>query len=233
MLKQLKNTIENLLFANWYTLNYRGTRLKLSFNPRKGVCMCCNHKGLTNRHHWQYKYSRKQVMENNLLALNYTTELCFTCHQIANALRKLFENSPKATIQNPSVLTRKLINLRQKAFDEDEKWAKPTVLTKTIAKTVKKPKKTVVNPESDLYVKNVAKMASTETLFIRIMQKQDELELKLNDVENRLIKQEQMFKDYRGYITENKNDRKWFIGCMLTLLIFVIKTLYDIYPKGT
>ena len=77
-------------------------------------------------------------MEKNLLALNYTTEVCFTCHQIANSLRKIFEDSPKAQIKNTSILMQKLLDLRQKALEEGEKWAKTD---ENLVKTTKKVKK--------------------------------------------------------------------------------------------
>jgi hypothetical protein len=124
MLEQLRITIENLLQANWYTLNYHGTRLKLPFNPRKNQCACCDRRGLTNIHHWLYRYSRKQVMQNNMLALNYTTEVCFTCHELANSLRKLFTESPNMTIKKPSPIIEKLLELRKTALEKGECFAK-------------------------------------------------------------------------------------------------------------
>jgi hypothetical protein len=71
-----------------------------------------------------YRYSRKEVMQNNMLALNFTTEVCFTCHELANSLRKLFTESPNMAIKKPSPIIKKLLELRKTALEKGECFAK-------------------------------------------------------------------------------------------------------------
>ena len=125
MLEKIKNAICNLLQTNWYTCSYHSTKIKLPFNPRKGVCECCGRKGYTNSHHWLYAYNRKQIMENNRLVLNYTSELCFNpCHELGNSLRKLFNEAPNLVIEKPSPIIKKLLELRKTALEKGECFAK-------------------------------------------------------------------------------------------------------------
>ena len=110
--KMIENWLEKL--ENWlekYRLNYHRLRLKLKKNPRDQVCECCNFHGWTNIHHWRYAYTYAQIRENNSLALRYTTELCFRCHMIADAIRVVEE----AKEQHPKIV-RKLYELREKAL---------------------------------------------------------------------------------------------------------------------
>ncbi len=79
-----------------YTLKYRRLTVRLSENPRKGKCTNCPREGKTDMHHWTYAYPTKDVKANPELALDNTIELCFVCHQIANALKKVVENMPLA-----------------------------------------------------------------------------------------------------------------------------------------
>ena len=72
---------------------YHGHAIKLAA-PRKGICDACgksvgNGIQKTNIHHWKYAYGWKKVRENPSLALDNTSELCYSCHQIADALRNL------------------------------------------------------------------------------------------------------------------------------------------------
>jgi len=64
-------------------------------NPREGVCDACGrsvHKGeikITHLHHHIYAYKMNTVKEDRLKALENCSELCYTCHRIADALRNL------------------------------------------------------------------------------------------------------------------------------------------------
>jgi hypothetical protein len=88
-----------------YRMRYAGSRGKgvvvvLPFDPRKGICQACGkskERGeirTTANHHWWYAYAPKTVKENPLLALENTSELCFYCHQLADAIRALLYANP-------------------------------------------------------------------------------------------------------------------------------------------
>lgn len=69
--------------------------LDVDFLIRKGQCACCGRKGLTSLHHWKYEFPLKEVRKDKIKALKNTTELCFKCHELANALRKINEAKPE------------------------------------------------------------------------------------------------------------------------------------------
>lgn len=64
-------------------------------NPREGKCDACNRsirKGeinTTQLHHWIYAYRHVTIKKNPLLVLENLSELCYTCHKLADALREL------------------------------------------------------------------------------------------------------------------------------------------------
>ena len=77
-----------------------GVTVYLPFNPRKGKCEACGkivgvNIRMTALHHWWYAYQPKTVKEHPLLALENTTELCYGCHQVADAIRALLYANPK------------------------------------------------------------------------------------------------------------------------------------------
>ncbi len=72
---------------------YRNRSVIVS-EPRKNVCEACGRKvgeeiKRTNRHHWKYAYQYKTVKANPELALENTSEYCYRCHQIADAIKVL------------------------------------------------------------------------------------------------------------------------------------------------
>jgi len=87
-----------------YKIRYAGSRGKgvvvtLPFDPRKGKCEACGKVvgeviKSTALHHWWYEFQPKTVREKPLLALKNTSELCFYCHQLADAIRALLYASP-------------------------------------------------------------------------------------------------------------------------------------------
>ena len=83
-----------------YTLKYKHATVRLPFNPRKGVCMACGKsvkKGeikVTQMHHYRYAYSVTQVKKHPELALRNTLELCYTHHQLADAIRVITHFHP-------------------------------------------------------------------------------------------------------------------------------------------
>lgn len=116
-LNHLRNILKLKLF---YTLSYHKLKLKLSKNPRKGICEACGKRGWTNRHHWAYKYSYREVRKQNMLALNYTTEVCYPDHEVAEAIRRLFNIDQNVKIVTTSLIVKKLIELRTKAIKDGE-----------------------------------------------------------------------------------------------------------------
>lgn len=77
-----------------------GVTVYLPFNPRKGKCDACGKQvgveiRMTALHHWWYAYQPKTVKENPIFAIENTSELCYGCHQVADAIRALLYANPK------------------------------------------------------------------------------------------------------------------------------------------
>ena len=92
--------------AKKYRTKYAGSRGKgitvtLPFDPRKGVCEACGkskERGeikITAMHHWWYEFAPKTVKQNPILVLKNTSELCYGCHQMADAIRALLYARPQ------------------------------------------------------------------------------------------------------------------------------------------
>jgi hypothetical protein len=87
-----------------YKMKYAGSRGKgvivtLPSDPRKHKCACCGKvvgEEIKNTalHHWWYAYQPKTVEKNPILVLDNTIEVCYGCHQIADAIRALLYASP-------------------------------------------------------------------------------------------------------------------------------------------
>jgi len=87
-----------------YRMRYAGSRGKgvvvtLPFDPRNGKCSACAKVvgvdiKMTALHHWYYAYKPKTVKKNPILALENTSEFCFYCHQLADAIRALLYARP-------------------------------------------------------------------------------------------------------------------------------------------
>lgn len=88
-----------------YRMKYAGSRgkgvvIKLPFDPRKGKCDACGRRvgegiKVTALHHWWYAYKPSTVKKNPALALENTSELCYGCHQVADAIRALLYANPQ------------------------------------------------------------------------------------------------------------------------------------------
>lgn len=97
-----------------YRMKYAGSRGKgitvtLPFDPRKRKCSACGKIvgediKMTAMHHWWYAYAPKTVKKNPLLALENTSELCYYCHQLADAIRALLYAHPKRVAQVAELL---------------------------------------------------------------------------------------------------------------------------------
>ena len=87
-----------------YKIRYAGSRGKgvvvtLPADPRKHKCACCGKVvgveiKVTALHHWWYAYQPETVRKNPILVLDNTIEVCFGCHQVADAIRALLYASP-------------------------------------------------------------------------------------------------------------------------------------------
>lgn len=98
-----------------YRTKYAGSRGKgvtvtLPFDPRKGICQACGkskHRGeikYTCLHHWWYEFKPATVKANPILVLKNTSELCYYCHQLADAIRALLYAHPKRVAQVAELL---------------------------------------------------------------------------------------------------------------------------------
>ena len=78
-----------------------GVVVTLPYDPRKHICDSCKKSvvlgeiRVTALHHWYYAYQPKTVRENPELAIENTSELCFGCHPVGDAIRALTYASPK------------------------------------------------------------------------------------------------------------------------------------------
>ena|SRR3972149_6232913 len=88
-----------------------GIVVYLPFNPRKGICSACGKSvvsgeiKVTALHHWWYAYQAKTVRENPVLALDNTSELCFYCHDIGDAIRTILYANPERVAMVAMCLT--------------------------------------------------------------------------------------------------------------------------------
>ncbi len=82
------------------SIRYRKARITVDvdYKIRTGICQCCMQKAHTHLHHWKYEYKTKDVRKNPVLALKHTTELCYACHRIANAIN-LIQTKPKKFVK--------------------------------------------------------------------------------------------------------------------------------------
>ena len=99
-----------LMHAN--EMYYRKLRVWMKKPPRKGICEACGRKGRTNMHHWRYAYKTSEVRKNPELAIDNTTELCYYCHRLADAIRRLYEE-----MERDPERVKKLFKLREEALN--------------------------------------------------------------------------------------------------------------------
>lgn len=102
-------------------VSYKRRRIKLPFNPRSGTCDCCGRSRPrikhTSIHHWRYAYKWKEIKDCPRRVLDYTSELCYACHEVANAIRRVNLSDKKV---------KKLLKLRKKALSCTKRSAPPT-----------------------------------------------------------------------------------------------------------
>lgn len=134
-----------------YKIKYAGSRGKgvvvtLPSDPRKHKCACCGKVvgeeiKTTALHHWWYAYQPETVRKNPILVLDNTIELCFGCHQVADAIRALLYASPSrvAMVANclkgePRERFKRVIKAMIVSMDKTEKNINP--LAKSIIELV-------------------------------------------------------------------------------------------------
>jgi hypothetical protein len=71
-------------------VRYRRARFAVECR-RPAWCEWCRRPGRVELHHWKYAYTTKEVRKDPPLALKNTRWLCFRCHILADAMRKLRE----------------------------------------------------------------------------------------------------------------------------------------------
>jgi hypothetical protein len=77
-----------------------GIVVTLPEDPRKHICDACGKSvvageiRMTALHHWLYAYRADTVRENPILAIENTSELCFGCHPLGDAIRALLYANP-------------------------------------------------------------------------------------------------------------------------------------------
>lgn len=78
-------------------VTYKGHQFKVDVDyPVRGPCCdCCKKKGFVALHHLKYAYPIAEVRKNHMLALDNTICLCYTCHELANSMRKLLDADDK------------------------------------------------------------------------------------------------------------------------------------------
>lgn len=100
---------------NGYKIRYEtahggGVVVTLPYNPRKHICEACKKSvaageiRVTALHHWWYAYQPQTVKDNPILAIDNTSELCFGCHPLADAIRALLYANPTRVAQVAELL---------------------------------------------------------------------------------------------------------------------------------
>lgn len=101
--------------VNGYKIRYEtahgnGIVVTLPEDPRKHICDSCKKSvaageiRVTALHHWWYAYQPKTVKENPILAIDNTSELCFGCHPLGDAIRALLYANPTRVAQVAELL---------------------------------------------------------------------------------------------------------------------------------
>jgi len=121
-----------------YKMRYAGSRGKgviitLPFDPRKHKCDACGRRvgeeiKMTAFHHWWYAFQPETVRKNPALALENTSELCYGCHQVADAIRALLYANPSRVANVMRCIEKKyrdrIINVMKASLDVLEKSEK-------------------------------------------------------------------------------------------------------------
>jgi hypothetical protein len=77
-----------------FQVRYRRARVTVEGEKPEG-CSACHASGRVELHHYHYAYTTKEVRENPQLAFENGLWLCFPCHMIADAIRKIVWNQDR------------------------------------------------------------------------------------------------------------------------------------------
>ncbi len=126
MLKNILNNLRNYLEARkqFYTLSYHGLKLKLPYNPRAGKCQVCDREGYTNIHHTCYNFTYGEVRKDTKLALMFTYEVCYGCHELSNSTRKLMFEDLNLEVSTSNPKLKKIVDFHKKLLKERDQWNK-------------------------------------------------------------------------------------------------------------
>ena len=103
---------------------YRRARVSVEV-VRPCMCQACQRIGRVELHHWRYAYKTKVVRKLPQLALDNTSWLCFTCHNLADSLR---------AVRDADVhLVGRLERMRAFALDPTNRFRQLTVSASTRA----------------------------------------------------------------------------------------------------
>jgi hypothetical protein len=129
-----------------YKMKYAGSRGKgviviLPADPRKHRCECCGKKvgeeiKITALHHNWYAYQPETVRKNPILVLDNTIEVCYGCHQVADAIRALLYANPKRVAMiadclkdEPRNRFKRVLGATVNAMDKSERLINPLALS--------------------------------------------------------------------------------------------------------
>ena len=74
-------------------IKYRRALIDVGDIVKSDRCEGCRKKAKKlDFHHWIYAHTTKEVRKNHSLALKNTSVLCFRCHMVGDALRKVLED---------------------------------------------------------------------------------------------------------------------------------------------
>jgi len=133
--------------VSYQTTHGKGVVVYLPSNPRKGKCECCGKVvgeeiKTTQLHHMWYAYQPETVKKNPILVLDNTIEVCYGCHQVADAIRALLYASPSrvALVANclkgePRERFKRVLRTVILSMDRTEKVINP--LAKSIMEMIK------------------------------------------------------------------------------------------------
>ena len=117
-------------FRKKYSVKYRRATVYLDFNPRTGICSCCNKEFKTQLHHWIYEFETKEVRKKPELVLKNTSELCYYCHRLANSYKHILEQPERIQILSRSVPGDMLVNFEKGTKKEWGRLNKPIKIKK-------------------------------------------------------------------------------------------------------
>ena len=85
-------------------IRYRRITVEVEGERPKKCCVCEKEFKKIDMHHFKYAYKTDEVRKNPQLALENTIPVCYYCHRIADALRKIEENEERVDKINQEIM---------------------------------------------------------------------------------------------------------------------------------